>query len=141
MILDQKKRCAVRTGVDVFEPDDDDEVRKYYKLFKNLKMPLGVKAIHHMFEAECEAFELVRSCPDIAHYVPPFKRVVIERVVAEKGRDVSDDYFLDCCYSTGAAEGCVDRAWAILDCGSWGETLAAKLDELEIKFWRDGEVF
>ena len=140
MILHQKNRITDHTHSEVFPPDDDDEVRKYHKLFKNLMAPLGVRAIRDMFEAECEAFERVLDCSDIAHYVPDFNRVVVERVVDAEGRDVSDDYLLDCCYSTGAVKGCETGAVAIKEY-PWGRTLMARLKELEINYWEDGDVF
>ena len=138
MILHRRNRITDHTHSDVFRPDD--EVRVYHKLFKNLKTSLGMRAIRDMFEAECEAFERVLSCPDIAHYVPPFKRVVVERVVDAEERDVSNDYVLDYCYSTGEAIGCEMPAIAIQE-HPWGRTLMARLEELGINFWIDGTVF
>ena len=138
MILHRRNRITDHTHADIFRPDD--AVRVYHKLFKNLAADVKGRAIRAMFGAECKAFELVLSCPDIAHYVPPFKRVVAERVVDAEGRDVSNDYLLDCCYSRGIAVGCETGSVAILEY-PWGKMLAARLEELGIDDWEDGSVF
>ena len=138
MILHQRNRIRVRRWADVFRPHD--EIQVYHKLFKKLAADIEGQAIRRMFGSECRAFELVLGCPDIAHYVPPLKRVVVERVVDEQGCDVSDDYLLDCCYSTGVAVGRETEAVAIIKY-PWGKTLAARLEELGIDDWEDGSVF
>lgn len=92
----------------------DPAERKAFKLFKNHKHPnvcpeRGTKEDdlrRLMFEAEKQAYEIATADEHLKTYSPVFYGARnVSRVVALNGRDITEQYLLECCLELEMLEG------------------------------------
>ena len=96
------------------------------------------------FNSEVSAYEIAMSIPSIRPLVPTFYgQVVVDKVLAVDGSDISDRYLLDCCYVIDFVEGPAPAKFTreIAAQHAHLQTLTATFEAHGINHWHDGAVF
>src|SRR5215208_3795156 len=97
MVLRLEQRLMRGSSADLFA---DLEAQRVYKLFRRVANERSNRVTRGIFDAECRAYELLRSHPELEKRAPEyFGRVVVTAVRDRSGRNRRSHYLLDCCYA------------------------------------------
>jgi hypothetical protein len=133
---------------DVFAFGPDRAIKVLRKV-KVTEGPVSLESDHWVvltavWDAECSAYELLRTNPELSLYVPGnFARVQVDRIIDEDGRSLSEKYLLSCAFSMDRISGQAQKLGELYGTPGFDaiDAIVDRMISAGVKTVPDGSVF